>query len=89
MAGLEGHTTVGPVVSSEEPSGKLLAEERRAADRTQTPEGAEQQVSPGPGRTAAGDGNGYDIDFWTHGAPASKPGPTPDGHEKIDVILGG
>lgn len=86
---LQGHIPHNPAPRSEAPTGKLLAEERRAADQVDVDAGVQHFAAPDPGRTAAGDGNGHDIDFWTEGAEGSEPGPVPDGHQKIDPVLGG
>lgn len=83
------HVPQNPAVTSEAPSGKLLAEDRRKSDRVNVNRGPQTYADADPGMTAAGDGNGHDIDFFTEGASGSSPGPTPDKHASINVVTGG
>lgn len=75
MAGLEGHTphSMGP--ASSEPSGTLLAEDRRGSDQVSITVGPQQHGPVSPDHGAAG---GHGVDFWTEGASGSA-GDAPSG----------
>lgn len=68
---MSGHMPHNMGPSSSEPSGTLLAEDRRAADRVSVNAGSQQHAPADPGSTASGASNGQDINFWTEGASGS------------------
>lgn len=67
---MSGHIpqSMGPSMS--EPSGTLLAEDRRAADQVVVSAGSQEHGQVSPSHGAAG---GHDIVFWTEGASGSSP----------------